>query len=275
MHYRDLIVTAIAFGSLPYILRRPHIGILVFAWLSYMNPHRLCWGFAYDFPFALIVAVTTLVSLLISKEPKRFPLTGLTLIWLLLLAWYTCTTVFAAFPEHAWPKYERVLKIHVMTMASVMLITSKDRIHQLLWVILLSIGFYGFKGGIFTISTGGSFRVWGPPGSDIEDNNHLAIALLMMCPLAYYLRSISTQIWLRRGLLISMGLFVVSAIGSQSRGALLASLSFGGYLWTKSKGKIVSAILIIVAGVLIFNFMPLSWHERMGTIKTYQQDGSA
>ena len=30
--------------------------------VSFMNPHRLCWGFAYDFPFAYIVAVVTLIS---------------------------------------------------------------------------------------------------------------------------------------------------------------------------------------------------------------------
>ena len=41
---------------------------------------------------------------------------------------------------------------------------------------VLSIGFYGLKGGIFTILTGGAQRVWGPPGGFIEGNNELAVA---------------------------------------------------------------------------------------------------
>lgn len=54
---RDILVTALILGSLPFILRRPYIGILVWAWVSYMNPHRLTWVFAYDLPFAQIVGV--------------------------------------------------------------------------------------------------------------------------------------------------------------------------------------------------------------------------
>ena len=48
---RDLFVTLIVLGALPFAFLRPSIGVLTFSWLSYMNPHRLTWGFAYDFPF--------------------------------------------------------------------------------------------------------------------------------------------------------------------------------------------------------------------------------
>jgi hypothetical protein len=43
------------------------------------------------------------------------------------------------------------------------------------------------KGGIFKITTGGEFRVWGPPSGAIEDNNQLAAGLVMMLPLMYRL----------------------------------------------------------------------------------------
>ena len=61
---RDIVLTLVIFGLLPFILRRPHIGVLVWTWIGFMNPHRLTWGFAYDMPFAMIVALVTLVSLL-------------------------------------------------------------------------------------------------------------------------------------------------------------------------------------------------------------------
>jgi hypothetical protein len=35
---RDLFVTLVVFGFLPVALIKPHIGILVWAWLAYMNP---------------------------------------------------------------------------------------------------------------------------------------------------------------------------------------------------------------------------------------------
>jgi len=45
---RDLFVLAVVFGSVPVILARPWIGVLVWSWLAYMNPHRLAWGIARD-----------------------------------------------------------------------------------------------------------------------------------------------------------------------------------------------------------------------------------
>ena len=45
---RDLLVTLIVVGSLPFILRWPRIGIMMYIWVSVMNPHRLSFGFAYD-----------------------------------------------------------------------------------------------------------------------------------------------------------------------------------------------------------------------------------
>jgi len=39
---RDILVTAIVFGTLPFILKRPWVGILLWCWLGYMNPHRQC-----------------------------------------------------------------------------------------------------------------------------------------------------------------------------------------------------------------------------------------
>ncbi|MEP7208896.1 MAG: DUF5935 domain-containing protein, partial [Casimicrobiaceae bacterium] len=72
---RDIVVTLIVFGSIPFILKRPYIGVLMWTWLGFMNPHRLCWGFAYSMPFAMIIAIATLMSLFMSKEPKKVPWT--------------------------------------------------------------------------------------------------------------------------------------------------------------------------------------------------------
>ena len=61
---RDIFVTLIVFGTLPFIFKRPYIGILLWGWLAYMNPHKLSWGFAHEFPFSKIVALVILVALL-------------------------------------------------------------------------------------------------------------------------------------------------------------------------------------------------------------------
>jgi putative inorganic carbon (hco3(-)) transporter len=97
-----------------------------------------------------------------------------------------------------------VLKIQLMTFVAFMAIRNRKHIEAFVWVIVISIGFYGFKGGIFTIATGGSGRVWGPPDSYLNGNNEIGLALTMVIPLANYLRQVSTSRWVRRGLLLSM-----------------------------------------------------------------------
>ena len=70
---RDIALALFIFGTLPCILMRPYIGLLVWSWLGYMNPHRLCYGFAVSFPWVYLVAVVTAASLLFSKESKKIP----------------------------------------------------------------------------------------------------------------------------------------------------------------------------------------------------------
>ena len=66
----------------------------------------------------------------------------------------------------------------------------KIRLNCLVWVITVSVGYFGIKGGIFTILTGGNYKVWGPPQSNLEDNNALALAILMVIPLMIYLANV-------------------------------------------------------------------------------------
>ncbi len=272
---RDILVTLIVFSALPFVLKRAHIGMLLWSWISYMNPHRLGWGFAYNFPFAQVIAIVTFVSILFSKERGRFPVTGLVVLWLLYIAWMGVTTVFAMVPDAAQAQFIKVLKIQLMALLTLILFQDKNRLLQLVWVITLSLAFFGVKGGIFTLTQGGGGRVWGPPGSFIADNNHLALALLMTIPLLIYLRSLCTQRWQRLVMLGAVVLVAVSVFGSYSRGALLATAAVALFLWLKSPRKIPIALgSLVVIGALFF-FMPQQWHERMGTISSYEEDKSA
>ena len=85
------------------------------------------------------------------------------------------TTIFAVYPALAEEQLIKVLKIQLMIFVAMMLITNKERLNWLVLTIALSIGFYGFKGGIFTIVHGGVYRVQGPAGTFIAGNNELGL----------------------------------------------------------------------------------------------------
>ncbi len=272
---RDLIVTLIVFGMLPAILLRPHLGVYLWSWLGYMNPHRLTWGFAYSFPFAQLAAIATLLGLVFSKEPKRLPKSPLVTLWFMFVAWLCIATALAIDPGHSLEELIRSLKIQLMVLITFLLIVDRQKLHVLVWVVALSIGFFGIKGGVFALATGLNYRVWGPPGSFIEGNNELALALIMVLPLFRYLQLNSDNKWVKRGLTVAMILCAASIVASYSRGAFLAGAAMGFMLWLKSRRKLpiaIGALALIAVGI---NFVPEKWFDRMATIENYQEDGSA
>ncbi|CAI8966732.1 putative O-glycosylation ligase, exosortase A system-associated [Methylocaldum szegediense] len=271
---RDIVILTVVIVGLFWTLKKSYIGVLIWAWISYMNPHRLAWGFAYNFPFAQLTALVTIPAALADKE-KRFPRSPI-IVWIfVLLVWMAITTFFAFFPDSAFVEYKRTLKIQVMNLITGLVIVDRKKINALLGVIAASLAYYGVKGGIFTILTGGKLRVWGPEGSFIEGNNELALATLMVLPIVGYFLSITKAIHLKLGLFVVMALMAVSAMGSQSRGALVAALAMLIMYWWRSRSKVLTGTIGAILAVGIYFFMPESWHERMATVKTYQQDSSA
>jgi len=272
---RDIFVTLIILGSLPFILRRPFVGVLVWCWLGFMNPHRLCWGFARDFQFAQIVAITTLASILLNKEPKQIPWTRETKVLLLFIIWMFITTFFALNPAGAWGQWDKVWKIQLMIFVTLMIVRTPEQLKALVWITALSIGFYGVKGGIFTITTGGVHTVLGPSATFIGVRGGIALALNMTIPLMRYLQLNTQQVWVRRGLTAAMVLTAFAIIGTQSRGGFLGAIVVGLFLTLKSRKKILYTALAVIVAASIVSFMPAEWGERMGTIQTYEQDASA
>jgi putative inorganic carbon (HCO3(-)) transporter len=272
---RDYLLFAIMLGLIPYIMKRPAAGVLTYVWLSLMNPHRLAYGSAYDFPFAAIIVVITLISLLFNKEPKRFPAVPASVMLTIFLAWITFTSFFALEPSLVWDEWKIVAKTIFMVLVSMMALKSERDVKDLAWVIGLSLGFWGLKGGVFTLTSGGNFHVYGPPDSFIADNNDLALALVTTLPLIWWLYLQATNKWLRWGMLGLAIITVVSAVGSYSRGALLGGGTMLFFLWLKSRKKIVTGLGVLLMVPMVYTIMPDQWFERMGTIDTYEQDASA
>lgn len=272
---RDLLMVLFVLWVLPKAVRHTYVAVNLWTWISIMNPHRLTYGFALDFPFAAIAAVAALVSLLVTKDQLKLPTEKPVIFLILFLIWMCITTAAAYYPAESFIQLKKVLKIQLMTLIALAAIKEKKHIDWFVWVSVLSIGFYGLKGGFFTISTGGNARVWGPPGGFIEGNNEIAVALIMTIPLMNYLRIMAENVWVKRGLVIMMLLSAAAALGTQSRGALLALAAMGAVMWMRSERKLAMGIVVGFVAVCLVAFMPSAWEERMSTIAEYEQDGSA
>jgi len=272
---RDIVMFATVFGVLPFILIHPWVGAITWTWLSLMNPHRLTWGPAFDFPFAAVVAGTTFLGLLLTRDRRKLPLTPPVIVLMVFVAWMCLTSVFAIYPDKIGEMFSRVMKIELMVFVTLALLHTKRQVLIMLWVMVGSIGFYGVKGGIFTLISGGNFLVWGPAGSFIEGNNELALALVITIPMMHYLRGSLPNSLLRWGMLVAMVLCALAALGTHSRGAFVAITAMSLLLWFRSRRKVAMGFALLAVAASLIAFMPEGWERRMQTIETYERDSSA
>ncbi|MCZ8174287.1 MAG: putative O-glycosylation ligase, exosortase A system-associated [Burkholderiaceae bacterium] len=273
---RDIAITALVGLLLLVGLKHPVVAAYLYTWLSLMNPHKLAYGFAFAMPFAQAAAALTLVMLLLTRQRQPLPSHPVVYLLLAFFAWMSITSLTAmAPPDRVWDRWTFVLKIYLMVLVTWMLVVDARQLRVLVWVVTLSVCFYGIKGGVWTVLTGGGSRVWGPPGGMLQGNNELAVGLVLLMPMLYWLRQTSPHRWVRHLLLFFMISCSFSILGSQSRGALLALLAMGFFLGLKGKYPVRTSLGLLVLVAVAVVFMPESWSERMDTMRTYQEDTSA
>lgn len=272
---RDILVIAIVAAGVIAALRSPWVGVLLWAWVSIMNPHRYTWGFAYDAPVAAAAAGVTILGLLYTRD-KSSPFKGAPMVWLaLFVVWITISWLMGLSPAGDYEQWKKVMKILLMIFVGMALLHSKQHIFAFAWVVTASMAVVGIKGGLFTLSTGGSYHVFGPEGSFIQENNSLALALVVTIPLVRFLQLQLAPGWRRHLMTAVMVLCGASALGSQSRGALLALGAMLLMLWWRGRSRLVGGMGLLLVSMLLVSFMPDTWSDRMETIRTYEEDRSA
>lgn len=272
---RDLLIIGLFMLAMAYTLKKPYIGALAMAVVGFLNPQTLGWGLVRGVPFAaMAVAVTGLGMILQNKEVQLK--SNATFIWLVLfLAWGGVCTLNAIHPEYAKEELIRFFKIQIVIFMTLFLINDKHKLVALVWTIALSLGYWGIKGGIFSLATFGAYRIWGPEKTFIGGNNEIGLALLVNLPLFYFLFVHATHKWVKRGLLAAMFFCLCAVVFTYSRGAFLGLIATSGFLWWKSDKKLPMAILGIILIIAAIPFIPQELYDRLETIKTYKADRSA
>lgn len=273
---RDYLLLLIVGVAALAAMRRPWIGVVLWNWLSIMNPHRYCHDIAYNAPVAMIAALSTAIGLVVTSDERTSPFrSGAVIVFFLFMCLMTLSWLLGLDVAGDLEQWTKVMKIDVMVLVGMVVLHGKKHVLALLWASAGSLLVLGAKGGVFTVLFGGNERVWGPPGTFIEDNNEFGLALIIAIPM---LRFLQMQIRSRIGRWIMTGgmlLCAVAAIGTQSRGALLAISAMTVVLWWRGKNRIMSGLIIAVSAVSLMAFMPEKWFDRMNTIETYEQDSSA
>lgn len=275
MSLRDLLLFSMLAALVVMTIKRPLFGVLGWVLFGLMNPHRLTWGPAFSFPFSQVIALVTLFAAAVTKDHRQQKGGFAMALLIVLLGWAAINAYFGFDSPRAFDYVDRVFKSFLFVWLALLLLHTRQHLNWYLATFVVSLGFYGVKGGVFTLLTGGNFRVSGPPGSMVTGNNELAVALIVTIPILYYFYQQLKRPWHRAAVLGALGLCAVSVIGSYSRGALLGITAMGVVLWLRSQHKAMIGLGLVAVVFLIIPFMPDQWTDRMNTIQTHEEDASA
>ena len=271
---RDLFLIGVVAISVGFTLRFPFIGVLIWEWFALMNPHQEAFGFARSLPLNLIVAGSAILSWALSDEPKKIPRNAMTVLFLVFLVWMTFNSFFAFNTTWSWPFWDRTWRIFALGFLMAATATNRVRVDAIIWVAAISLMYYGVKGGIFTVVTGGTFKVYGPASTIISDNNQLALAVLMSMPLIEYLRSTASSKLLKLILVACLVASAIAVLGSYSRGAYIAMAAIGIFYLKQARRPFLYIAISMAVIIPALHFMPQSFFDRVDSLNSISQDGS-
>ena len=255
-------------------LVNPYVGVLMWSWFTLQQPHQEAYGLVQTAPLNFIIAIVTLLAWLLSNERKIPPAKFIIWMFVIFVAWMTINSFFAFDPAVSWPFWDRTWKTILLGLVIAATATKRTRVYSLVWIVVIALFYYGVKGGLFTILTGGNFRVFGPQASVISDNNQVAVALLMVLPLANYLRGQVVDKRIAHLLLAGMALTVIAIVGTYSRGALIGLGALGLFMLLRVRSRIFYVAICGLALLLLLNFMPEHFFDRAASISGATEDVS-
>lgn len=274
---RDLVLLSLLPFTLIAMTNRPFIALGMWIWTAMFFPNAWVYGIASTIRYNLLFTGFAVVGYLLSRDkpPVRWGAIGMLVFSFFL--WTTLSTMASAgLPEISWDYWSRFSKVVLLFAFIVLIVHKKLHIDFFLWCLVLSIGFYAGVEGLKFAASGGGHQIAGLPGHILGDRNDLALAFVMMLPICVYLlNEYGKTSWVPKTLLsMTLVAMVISVVGTQSRGGLIALLALGLYLFAKSNRKLPLMFVIVIALLLSSMLITDQWRERMDTISNANEDAS-
>jgi putative inorganic carbon (hco3(-)) transporter len=277
----SLVIIFLILMCIPFGFRYPFFGFCLYIWLDYVAPDRMFSG-AYSEAFRLslmTVAVTFFGWLLFERNSKLGPSVALKLLIIFGL-WVSITTVLSVFPITAAAKYERFIKNLVIVVLGVFLIDTKERLLITMGTIFAATAIHSARGAAITIVTGGGgYSVVGTQGTYLEERNYIAMAFLMAVSFGiFFMRYFKREgypKWSRWAAGLGTVCCMISVVGTQSRGALVAAGATALVSILFAKRRVAALITIVLMTVVVAFLAPDAWITRMRSIGEYSEDNAS
>lgn len=271
---RDFAFLVIYLSFIPATFFCAGAAITAIVWMTLIAPNNYLVGVASSLPTYMALFAPLAVSLCICHKQLRSPI--LPIIWIMLLFLLQGAISAASCPPvnsaSSWAQLLLLAKITITMFCILTIVVDRATIHAVVIAVALGLGFHGIDNGLKYLASGGGHLIVGIP--QLGDNNTFGMVMLMVAPIAYYEFGVLQSNIIRFGFLGISVLCAVTALGTLSRGALIALVAVDLLMVIRSKHKIRNLIISILIGAIGMTFMTDKWAKRMDTIETANQDSS-
>ena len=219
-----LFTLSMTYGGAFVSLFRPYYGFLIYVCFAIIKPPALWHWSVPAGNYSRIIGVALLLGWALhgGGDWKLGRSRRMLLCLLALLFWTTLSTAFSPAPAPGWASVENLVKIVLPFMVGLTLITSKDDIRKLVWVICLSTGYVAVEYNRNYYNGGDADRFLA------MDANVLSILLIPGCGLAFYFGLFVQHGWRRWLLFLISTLIAHVPMAGASRGGMMGLIVLGG-----------------------------------------------
>lgn len=279
---RDIAFVAFLFAFIGVGFRKPFLFVLCFCYIDIVAPQRLSYFLINSIPISLIVFGLAIVGWLAVDDKRDTRWSGRQLLLIALLFYCWMTTVGADFPVEAADKWSWVWKALVWAIFLPLTLRTKLRIEALALILLLSAASIVIAGGIKTVAGGGgygSLQLLLSENYGLYEGSTMSCVAISIIPLILWYRRHGTIFppdWMVS--LFCFALVFACAllpVGTQARTGLICLFVLALLSLRAAKHRFVYIAAAGLLAVTAIPFLPQSYTERMGTIRSYKSDQSA
>lgn len=274
---RDIAMFAGMLCLVPLALSKSFNAYLLWGWTALLSPVYYLFGFMQGVRYNLIFAVIALGLWMLGKVDLKGKLSAnSTTILLSVFMIHASLSAIFGYDGNQWNEvtYETFIKSAIFALLMPVFVTTRLRLHAVVLVVCLALGFHGIVEGLKMIISGGSHKVRGIATTMMSDNNHFAVGMCMVLPILVYLMHHLKDRLARFAAISALGLTVLSVISTNSRGGFLCLALLAVWYALTSRRKVLASFLVVFVAILAVQWAPDSWFERMESIKTAEQDTS-
>ncbi len=251
--------------------------ICCYLFFEFVRPQALIPSIAF-LPWAQLFLIGSLAGAVMDPSVKWVSNIANKFIVLFLITICICILT-AQYPEVAKKHFMDFFSWFVIYFLIINIINTKERFHIFIVLFIFSAGKIAVGTSKSWASRGFSFTTWGlmGPKGYFQNSGELAILMLMLFPLAYYLyQALKNDIksWEKWILILFWVCPVLTILGASSRGAQIALVCELLVMFRKALVKPKLLIGIIIVSMSLFYLLPAEQKERFsktGDDKTSQQ----